>query len=253
MGVFLGNIVSNIKGFGITDKENSVLQELAKDALDDNNCDYQDGLRRGSLIGQHMICDATRKYYLTTLSFKTGYTEEEVATIFDSLVEKQLVKHDEVLKINVSKIIRLYICKETFSAVCVNPFDVSSSNKQRKQAKIKNSEKCMMFIDSALQPIPGDFDDPWINDAKMSAQLIQRIYNWKDIINRTLEQQEAFWLDCKKNIQELQQNIQKLQQDHQNVLLDDKHDDKHDDNSSREVNINIIIENNDPRTINIKV
>ena len=244
MGVFLGNIVSNIKGFGITDKENSVLQELAKDALDNNN-DYQDGLRRGSLIGQHMICDATRKYYLTTLSFKTGYTEEEVSSILDSLIEKQFVEHGEVLKINVSKIIRLYICKETFSAVCVNPFDVSSSDEQRKQAKIKNSEKCMMFINSALQPIPGDFDDPWINDAKMSAQLIQRIYNWKDIINRTLEQQEAFWLDCKKN-------IQKLQQDHQDVLLDDKHDDKHDDNPG-EVNINIIIDNNDPRTINIKV
>lgn len=245
MGVFLGNIVSNIKGFGITDKENSVLQELAKDALDNNN-DYQDGLRRGSLIGQHMICDATRKYYLTTLSFKTGYTEEEVSSILDSLIEKQFVEHGEVLKINVSKIIRLYICKETFSAVCVNPFDVSSSDEQRKQAKIKNSEKCMMFINSALQPIPGDFDDPWINDAKMSAQLIQRIYNWKDIINRTLEQQEAFWLDCKNN-------IQKLKQDHQNVLLDDKHDDKHDDNSSREVNINIIIDKNDPRNININI
>ena len=77
MGVFLGNIVSNIKGFGITDKENSVLQELAKDALDDNTCEYQDELRKGVLIGQHMICDATREYYLTTLSFKTGYTEEE--------------------------------------------------------------------------------------------------------------------------------------------------------------------------------
>lgn len=241
MGVFLGNIVSNIKGFGINDKENSVLQELAKDALDDNSCDYQDELRKGSLIGQHMICNATRKYYLTTLSLKTGYTEEEISSIFDALIEKQLVKHDEVLKINVSKIIRLYICKETFSAVGVNPFDVSSSDEQRKQAKIKNAEKCMMFIHSALQPLPGDFDAPWIKDAKTVDQLIQRIYNWKDIINRTPEQQEAFWLDCKKK-------IQKLQQDHQDVLLDDKHDD-----NSGEMNINIIIDKNDPRTINIKV
>ena len=204
---------------GLTALEESVLTEICRVSDDDTDA------AKEQKIGSHAYCS------IKDIAMQIGKEKANVSRAVKSLEEQGWIKktvlskntihkrntsHSDVMfTVNIPKMVRAYVCKETFLTYNFNYKDGGSGIRNyaaKEEVKIRNAQ-AETLLNSAVKTFPDDFETLWITSTEELPE-IECIFDWRDLVENSSEEElMVFWMQYKeKNFNTYGKSIEEQQE-----------------------------------------
>lgn len=225
MGRFNVDFAFRVHGYtGLTALEENVLTEMCR-VSDDDTGQSRLNKNRENRIGTHAYCS------INSIAMNLGKDRANVSRAVKSIERKGWIKRekagatdflegvpyyvDTIFKVNIPKILRVYICKETFINELFNYKDSGNgikNNTTKEEIKTRNAQ-AKALLDSATITFPDDFKTLWIKSTEELPE-VECIFNWRDLVENSSEEElMVFWMQYKeKNFNTSDKGIEKQQE-----------------------------------------
>lgn len=210
MGRFNVDFAFRVHGYtGLTALEENVLTEMCR-VSDDDTGQSRLNKNRENRIGTHAYCS------INSIAMNLGKDRANVSRAVKSIERKGWIKRekagatdflegvpyyvDTIFKVNIPKILRVYICKETFINELFNYKDSGNgikNNTTKEEIKTRNAQ-AKALLDSATITFPDDFKTLWITSTTR-LPTVQPIYDWRDLVERSSKEELMnYWLQYRQ-------------------------------------------------------
>ena len=218
MGRFNTDFAFTIQGYtGLSRLEESVLTEICR--VSDDDTDASNDKR----IGSHAY------YSIKDIAMHIGTERSNVSKAVKSLEKNGWIKRsssnttchqedthsyvDTMFTVNIAKMVRVYVCKETFVKDRFNYKDTDTNNTVIKEKnKIRNAQ-AKALLESATTTFPDDFETFWITST-VKLPAIEYIADWKKLVENSSEKDLLnYWIQYRQRNFSVDENNTKMQED----------------------------------------
>ena len=199
MGRFNTDFAFRVHGYtGLTSLEESVLTEMCR-VSDDDTGQSRLNKNRKNKIGSHAYCS------INSIAMHLGKDRANVSRAVKSIEKKGWIKRvstsavdfqegvpsyvDTIFTVNIPKILRVYICKETFINEHFNYKDNGSGIRNdavKEEMKVRNAQ-AKALLESAIKTFPDDFETLWITSTTR-LPTVEIIHDWRSLIDTSSEE-----------------------------------------------------------------
>ena len=199
MGRFNTDFAFTIQGYtGLSRLEESVLTAICRVSDDDTDAS------NGKKIGSHAYCS------IKDIAMNIGTERSNVSKAVKSLEKKGWIKRssinatchqegvpsyvDTMFTVNIAKMVRVYVCKETFMKERFNYKDTDTNNPVIKaKNKVRNAQ-AKALLESATITFPDDFETLWITSTA-KVPVIEYTSDWRKLVENSSEEDLLnYWL-----------------------------------------------------------
>lgn len=210
MGRFNTDFAFRVHGYtGLTSLEESVLTEMCR-VSDDDTGQSRLNKNRKNKIGSHAYCS------INSIAMHLGKDRANVSRAVKSIEKKGWIKRvstsvadfqegvpsyvDTIFTVNIPKILRVYICKETFINEHFNYKDNGSGVRNdavKEEMKVRNAQ-AKALLDSATETFPDDFETLWITSTTR-LPTVDIIHDWRSLIDTSSKEELMnYWLQYRQ-------------------------------------------------------
>lgn len=244
-----------IKGVtGLNPLGETVLEALG-DFADDNTgvTKINQNLTRENKLGSHIYCS------ITTLALKINRDRSSVSKAVKTLKELDYIrevprddynssgKEKTMFEINMSKCMRLYICKKTLLYYGINTKNAEGNTAEERESNKQRNLQLERLIAAAAISQEDDYDDPWITKLNFPLPDVNIVYGLEELPNLSDKDLEDYWRNYRSSNKDIGKeksssndgNIATTQnktttKEHKNKALSSTDDSTSDDNDANQ-------------------
>ena len=217
MGRFNTDFAFTIQGYtGLSRLEESVLTAICR--VSDDDTDASNDKR----IGSHAYCS------IKDIAMHIGTERSNVSKAMKSLEKKGWIKRsslstadhqegipsyvDTMFVVNIAKMVRVYVCKETFVKDRFNYKDTDTNNPIIKEKNKIRNEQAKALLESATTTFPDDFETLWITST-VKLPAIEYITDWRKLVDNSSEEDLLnYWIQYRQRYFSIAETNTKMQE-----------------------------------------